>query len=168
MLELDPGLVIAGTGHRPDKIGAQEKGIRAEIRSRLNVYRPAAIISGMALGFDQWWADEAMQLGIKVVAAIPFFGQESRWPAPDQLRYHTLLTKCAVVEMLQTKRPTNHAQAAMWMYERNAWMVDKSHAVVACYNGDPDGGTCHCVRYARVRKKPLDVFDPYTLPVVLA
>ena len=44
--------------------------------------RPDAVISGMALGWDQAVARATADLGIPWVAAITFEGQESKWPLP--------------------------------------------------------------------------------------
>ena len=166
MMTLSPSAVLSGTGHRPNKIGAQEKQVRRAIRERLITYQPRAIVTGMAEGFDQWFCEEALALGVSTVAAVPFFGQESFWPYDAQKKYHALLARVQRVELLQKKRPQSHAQTAEWMQDRNVWMVDHSDGVLACYNGDPNGGTANCVRYAKVRRRPLDIFDPYALPPV--
>jgi uncharacterized phage-like protein YoqJ len=155
------GAVWFGTGHRPDKIGAQEAYVRQQIRARLYTHRPGKVISGMALGFDTWWADEALKMGVDVIAAVPFFGQEDRWPEKYKVEYRDLLKRIGKVYMLHMLRPSSSEEAAKWLQERNEWMVNNSHAGVGCSNGDAAGGTANCLRYARSRQIPVDVFDPY-------
>lgn len=162
-IQLPPQPVLAGTGHRPDKIGFQERYIREHIRTVLLHYCPSEVVSGMAVGFDQWWADEALSLGFRVHAAVPFLGQESRWPREVQTAYHALLRRVHVVTVVTRERPANDTQANNWLMDRNAFMVDRAHGVIACYNGDLDGGTCNAVRYAQIRRKLAYTFNPYDL-----
>lgn len=166
------GQVLAGTGHRPDKLGGYgpsplQAAVRLEIRRRLLYYRLSCgilgIYSGMALGFDTWWAEEAVELGVPVVAAVPFIGQEGRWPRKSQAAYRRLLQRCSSVVVLRNTPPRNDRQAREWMWERDHFMVDNAWGTVACYNGDLSGGTFHTVDYARKMKKPLDIFNPKDL-----
>lgn len=163
MLVIEPHSMLSGTGHRPDKIGAQESGIRAAIRVRLVQYAPnlAGVISGMALGFDTWLAEETLNLGLKLVCAVPFPGQESVWPRPElRENYRRILARAAIVHYCRNQRPRDRSQAASWLFERDEWMVKHSHAVLACYNGDPRGGTAHTFRYARTQRVPVDRIHP--------
>lgn len=165
----DSGLIIAGTGHRPDKIGGQEAQVRAEIRRLLVVYMPSRIITGMALGFDTWLCEEALSHkrevdpNLAITAAIPYIGQETRWPTDDRVQYTFLLGEVDTVYYVRMLSPPSREKAAEWLDERNHWMVDNAQAVLSCYNGDPSGGTSNCLRYAHMRKRPWHIFDPYKL-----
>lgn len=156
--------ILFGTGHRPSKIGAQQDWVRSQIRERLLRLKPSMILCGMAQGFDQWLALECIQLGIPFTAVVPFVGQDSRWPTSARLEYRRILQRAQGAIMLQTEPPKDDRQAAAWMQDRNVWMVDHAVGGIACYAGDPTGGTANCVRYARARNKPLDVIDPYGAP----
>ena len=162
-LHSKPGCIIAGTGHRPDKIGGQEEQVREAIRVRLGHYLPSLVISGMALGYDQWLAEEAQKLGFPVCAAIPFLGQEDRWPPDARRVYEEILSKCASRWYIHFSRPTSYAHAVQLLQERNEWMVDRANLILSCYNGDPSGGTANCIRYAQVRLKTIDNINPYEL-----
>ena len=92
-------LIIAGTGHRPQDLSfkfnekhAECLKIKQKIRDYLLSHKNEIdyIISGMALGYDQWLAEIAMELNIKVHAYIPFTGQETTWPKQSQQRYKNL------------------------------------------------------------------------------
>lgn len=160
--------ILAGTGHRPDKIAYQEPQIRIEIRAILDFYKPVHVISGMALGFDTWLADEAINMKIPLWAAVPFPLQDSRWLHHDRQIYRRLLAQATNVYIVHNARPVDGKQAAAWMHDRNAYMVDACDGLIACYNGDASGGTAHCYRYAKIRHKPIDEFNPYDLPRVLS
>lgn len=141
--------VLAFTGHRPDKLG----GYSPWVFSRLvglaeNVLREneaAIAISGFALGWDQAAAQAAVNLRVPLLAAIPFVGQERRWPLPSQVAYRELLARATWVEVIS---PNGFSKAAM--QKRNEWMVDNGSRLAALWDGSP-GGTNNCVRYAAGR-----------------
>ena len=111
----------------------------------------------MALGWDTVWAEALIELEVPFLAAIPFEGQESRWPQESQKKYHDLLKKADRVEIIS---PGGYA--AWKMHVRNEWMVDNCDRVVALWDGGDDGGTAACVRYATKRKVPVDnLWDMY-------
>jgi uncharacterized phage-like protein YoqJ len=99
------------------------------------------LITGMALGIDQLAAQAALSLGIKFTAAIPFRGQERRWPKATQEEYAELLSFAHKVIVVSDK-PSIQA-----FHTRNIWMVDHADLVWAWYDGSA-GGTRHCVEYA--------------------
>ena len=77
---------LAFTGHRPARFGLDYSPESNRILTRFAATKLAArtdaslVISGMALGFDQAVAHVAVVLGIRFVAAVPFPGQQGRWP----------------------------------------------------------------------------------------
>lgn len=78
-------MVIAVTGHRPNKLGneySMNGPISTKIYNRLceivDEYKPDRMISGMAIGVDMIWANVAIRKNIPFIAAIPFIGQESK------------------------------------------------------------------------------------------
>lgn len=151
-------MIIAATGHRPDKVGGY--GPAADQRRRDLAYnwfaanRPARVISGMALGWDTAVAEAAYNLGIPFVAAVPFEGQESRWPDLSQRTFRALLAVAAEVVIVS---PGGYSVGAM--HARNHWMVDHADKVLALWDGS-DGGTAGCVRYAdRVRRSVVNLWD---------
>ena len=138
--------MIAGTGHRPDKLGGYQNTERLDhfAYHLLYQWRPDRVISGMALGWDQALALAAVQLDIPLVAAIPCPGQESKWPEVSQRRYQAILARAA------EKVVISQAYSAKAMMDRNRWMVDQlgpQDCLVALWNGTP-GGTKNCYDYA--------------------
>jgi uncharacterized phage-like protein YoqJ len=156
-------MIIAFTGHRPDKLGGYKLPnptyikVCREIDSLLRELRPDNIITGMALGIDQWAASVAHKLGIPFVAAIPFEGQEKAWPLKSQRTYR-LLRRLAVEEVIVCEG--EYAPAKMRL--RNRWMVDNCDALIAVWNGS-SGGTGNCVQYANSVNKKIYRIDPTIL-----
>lgn len=144
--------VIALTGHRPDKLGGYghdaAKRVDAVARFVLSALAPDKVISGMALGWDQAGARAAVDLGVPLVVAVPFAGQESRWPDASRAEYARLLS------LAQEIRIISSGPYASWkMQRRNEWMVDNCNLLVALWDGTT-GGTRNCVEYARSTRRP--------------
>jgi uncharacterized phage-like protein YoqJ len=146
-------MVVAGTGHRPNKLGgygvkAQRRVVRTAIFS-LEHLKPERVISGMAIGWDQALARAAVELDIPFVAAVPFESQDSMWPEQSRLAYRELLTLATEVVVVS---PGSYSANAM--QRRNIWMVDHCTDVLALWNGT-SGGTANCIAYARHVKRPI-------------
>lgn len=147
-------MLIAATGHRPNKLGGYGAKVYRDLVHLAEAYitlaKPSGIISGMALGWDQAWADAGINKGVPVHAAVPFVGQESRWPKESQDNFNRILKQCASVTIV-----CEGAYSAQKMQTRNEWMVDKADRVCALWDGT-SGGTGNCVRYVKSIDKPLD------------
>ncbi len=143
-------MIFAATGHRPNKLGgySPEASERRQALARwfLGHTRPAKVISGMALGWDTDWALAALSLDIPVIAAIPFFGQESAWPLASRVQFETITSLCEEIVIV-----CEGSYAPWKMQKRNQWMVDHATHVVALWDGS-EGGTANCIRYAADRK----------------
>ncbi len=78
------GLVIAGTGHRLNRLGGYGQEVYDQLFviafNMLAELKADTVISGMALGWDQAIADAASIHCMKLIAAVPFEGQEQAWP----------------------------------------------------------------------------------------
>lgn len=148
-------MIIAATGHRPDKLGGYSEAVFQKCvftaKTYLQVVLPKGAIVGMALGWDQAVAQACIDLGIPFTAAIPFEGQHDLWPVESQRRYLRLLACAEHVEIV-TKRYAMPVPKAM--QKRNEWMVDRCQSVLALWDGS-FGGTHNCIRYAEKRKKPV-------------
>ena len=154
---------IAVTGHRPNKLGGDYTGegtmaqkVRKWLRRQLEIRNPIQAVTGMALGVDQWFAEEALRLDIEVYAAIPCDGQERSWPTPSQDRYYLLLKHPKVSGSIINPGP----YAAWKMQARNEYMVDNSDLILAVWGGS-GGGTANCVTYANKCGKPVVRLDPF-------
>lgn len=156
------GIKVAFTGHRPDKLGGYDGSplqdrIRIVLKSLLAPLQPDVVISGMALGVDTIAADVAIELGIPLIAAVPFEGQEGMWPVHSQQKYKNLLAKAS--EIVYCSEP---GYAKWKMYHRNKWMVDHCTVLIAVWDGS-EGGTKNCVDYAKKIGRSLLTIDPRTV-----
>jgi uncharacterized phage-like protein YoqJ len=156
-------MIIAITGHRPDKLGNEWDGngtisqkISDKLQELIEEHKPTLMISGMALGVDTIWAKLAIKNGIPLTAAVPFQGQESKWPNRAQVEYLKLIYYAQVEVICQG------FYAAWKMQKRNEWMVDRCDLLIAVWDGSK-GGTGNCVEYARKVNKKIIVIDPREL-----
>jgi uncharacterized phage-like protein YoqJ len=173
------GFAVAFTGHRPPRLGGYGAGENSPIARNVRIVldhavdqiiirypRGVAFLSGMAQGVDTWAAEtviaqrDAGARHARLVAAIPFAGQERVWPQAAQERYRNILARADEVAVLRhpTSIPTP-AQVAGWLHARNRWMIDRADLLVAVFDGSP-GGTAEAVRYARDRGVPVARIDP--------
>jgi len=147
-------MILAATGHRPDKLGGYTPEAAMRLRALalacMYEHRPTWVISGMAQGWDWAVAIAAVEMRIPFTAAIPFWGQESRWPEKTQRNYVRLLGMAKSVHVEST------TDLNEWFaYQgRNVWMVDKCDLLLALWDGSK-GGTANCVRYAREVDRPI-------------
>lgn len=112
------------------------------------------VISGMALGVDQWAAEICVELGIPFTAAVPCDGHGSNWPLESQANYCDLLAKAARVHVVSPG-----PYAAWKLQRRNEWMVDNCELLVAVWDGSR-GGTANCVKYAQQVGRQIWCLDP--------
>lgn len=141
-------MIISFTGHRPDKLGGWDPlhpvvdSVKKAIRDFLIANWPKHIISGMALGVDQWAAQIAVDLGIPFIAALPCDNPETPWPLPSQQRYRELVAKARQIVVVSP------GPFKPWkMDRRNEWMVDNCDRLAAVHDGSL-GGTYNCIAYA--------------------
>lgn len=168
------------TGYRPHRFAFSPDGLRPEqvqaalgqqIR-RLYDEGIRTFISGMSTGVDLWAAAEVVALcqtcpDIRLVAAVPFAGQESRWPMVQQKEYRRLLECCQQVEYLFDEK-TAAADPSACYRQRNRWMVDRAGVVLAVCEvdvADSRTGTAATVRYARKQQRRILYIHPQSLAV---
>ena len=151
------GITLGVTGHRPPALGgysdhAFELLVAVAIEHLVRIV-PEQVITGMAQGWDQAVAEACVRRHIPFIAAVPFQGQESQWPAASQGKYHGLLFHAQQV-VYTTEKP---GYAPWKMGVRNKWIVDHSHQILACWDGVEDmrSGTFQMVRLVRQQNKPL-------------
>lgn len=168
------------TGYRPHRFAFSPDGLRPEqvqtalgeqIR-RLYDEGVRTFISGMSAGVDLWAAAEVIALQqdhpeVQLIGAVPFRGQESRWPMPLQKEYRRVLEQCQQVEILFDEKEAESDPSACYR-QRNRWMVDRAEVVLAVCEIDlPDSrtGTASTVRYARQKQRRIVYIHPQTLAI---
>ena len=172
-------MIIAFTGHRPDKLWGYNNPaayLRLEnflfsICEYLAIqYGAVAFISGMAIGVDMCAAKACLRLRdkyphIKVIAAVPFTGQEKKWPSNTQSEYIGILKKVDKVVIVDQQVPYQVPGQKVGVYHpakmdmRNRFMVDYCDLLIGIYKGG-GGGTKNCLDYAAKVKRKVVVYDP--------
>lgn len=146
-------IIVAGTGHRPDKVGGYTSEVAFKLYNTAFDWVEAHketighIISGGALGWDQALAGVAREQEIPYTMALPFPGFEDRWPMASKHYLHGLMATADKVVYVKD------APYAGWkMQARNEYMVDNSDLILALWNGT-EGGTANCIHYAEKKRK---------------
>lgn len=160
-------MIIGCTGHRPDKLPNKQIGymlpnpvyikICQETEKLLLELKPEKCISGMALGYDQYFANICIKLKIPFIAAIPFEGQEMAWPEKSRKIYHKLLSSASEKIIV-----SSGGYAKEKMQIRNEWIVNNCNKLLACWDGS-NGGTSNCVKYAQSINKDILFINPKKL-----
>lgn len=172
VLPLSPNMVLGITGHRPNKLGGyndatnRSTAIKAILRTIYAQSNPSCVVSGMALGVDQWAAEVALDRGINILALIPCAGQDAMWPEESKKKYAELLDRImqahGSVEYVSTQ---SYKPELQQMQKRNQAIVDCSTHIFAVWDRSW-GGTGSCVRLAKKAAKPITILHPTTMRLV--
>lgn len=158
---------VAITGHRPDSLDGDFtltsplwQWVRQTLPQVWAELGTATVIQGMAVGVDQLAGFLALEAELRVHAAIPFAGQDARWPELARRRWRWLDAR------VHERTVVSDGGYAAWkLHARNEFMVDRADVLVAVWNGKRSGGTGGCVAYAERRGVPIVVCDPVTRTV---
>ncbi len=156
------------TGHRPHKLGGYNEytnlcwPLQDKMESFFVEKNPSRIISGMALGTDQWAVATALRLGIEVTALIPCKNQEQLWPTSAQIEYWRLLKDIAASRGGEVRYVSDKPYDKWCMHNRNREIVENSSEMLAVWDGTR-GGTRDCVRLAKSEGLAITILHPQTL-----
>ena len=153
------------SGHRPSKLGGYDDNdplnrwvigqLRSEILSVVDLVQGQVLgITGMALGVDTWGAEIFKDLEIPYICALPFKGQQSKWPRASQDRWAQALDHAEGIIIV-----SEGGYSGFKMQKRNEWMVDNGDEGIVVWDGTP-GGTANCVNYARRNHKNYRQINP--------
>lgn len=147
---------VGVTGHRPERI-AEPDMIKAKLSESLNYLKPDLLYQGMAAGVDLWSAKEAWKLGIPYICVRPWAGHKPR--IQDTVEYAKVIKHSAGVFDVSAFQE----YTGPWLYaKRNEWIVHASDVMIAVWDGQPNGGTYNCVKYAWSCAIPVWRIDPET------
>ena len=163
---------VAFTGYRPNKMPFKEdkynkqyirfRELQFKVISRLTERGYTHFISGVAIGFDTWAAEDVLELQskekISLECAIPCPYQEQKWSFADKKRYTKILREASKTTLVCRI----HSDDCYFL--RNKYMVDNADVIVCAYDGRP-GGTAHTVSYALNQNKIVIQINPTTLQV---
>lgn len=156
------------SGHRPDKLpwGMDEEDPRC-LTMKQSMARTLKwlyyrgfrhFISGMAMGCDLYFVEEALALrrqypDLTVEGAVPCPTQSHRWPEHLRHRWRQALDACDLETMVQ-----QHYDRYC-MLRRDRYMVDRSAAILAVFSGTA-GGTQYTLNYAMNKRLEIGLMDP--------
>ena len=152
-------MIVSLTGHRC--IGSYTipnptyTHVYSELTKLLNELKPVKLLSGMALGFDTLGIKVAIELGIPFDAVVPFQGQEKRWYPKDQELYHQLLKQASNVVVVSEGGYDYYK-----LHLRNQYLVEHCDKLISCWDGRKEGGTFHCLKYAKKVKREVINISP--------
>ncbi|MET9051707.1 hypothetical protein ACMZ5F_21615 [Streptomyces rhizosphaericola] len=147
---------IGITGHRTIPVRARSH-VLAGLRSALAGLDGATeVLSSLAVGADQLFADLALARGAKLTAVIPSGDYEACFDtAADLARYRLLKSRAAQEIRLDFPHSTDEAY-----YAAGAYIADHCDLLLAVWDGHPArglGGTGDIVDYARALGRPVTV-----------
>ena len=167
---------VCFTGYRPEKLPFGESaddGLYLRFRETLyKVIKRLAergytdFISGVAMGFDTWSAEDVLSMKesfpeITLECAVPFPGQAAKWNMEDKIRRERIIENSDRVTI------TSPTYSKSCFFTRNRYMVDRSSVVVCCFDGK-SGGTAYTVEYAKKKGKTVIQINPSTLVVSIS
>ena len=119
-------------------------------------------ISGMALGVDMMFAEEALAKGFPLVAAVPDPNQPSTWPWAERKRWEAILENPLTTQVSTWLEPDAPDQYKARLFWRNAWMVRNSDRALVVWDGREHGGTWDVLRTCRRQQHPYLIIDART------
>ena len=121
-------------------------------------------LCGMAVGFDMLAAKVVLALrlrypALRLVAVVPFEGQEVAFSEQEQETYRHIL---AAVDHTFIIEPQGYTPQSY--HQRNNFLVEFSSKIVAYHNGNPRSGTSSTLRKAANKKRA--VANIYNCPII--
>lgn len=135
-------MIMAVTGHRPQRLKGQQKLIKKWAIEQLTYFHPSVIYNGMAQGADQIIAIAAKELGIPIICCYPF---------PKQY-FHPI--EQWIMENNQTIFISPYYSQESY-YIRDCYMVDHSDILLCIWDGVGGGGTFLTRNYAIKKNKKI-------------
>ena len=121
-------LVVGGDRSRSGPIGEI-------LAAKATMHADLVVLSGMDLGAAQSGAEAAVELGLPLVAVLPFPDPDARWPADVRARYRRLLDAAADRIVLQKTTPDSKPKLAGAFARRDAWLARYAHEAVLVWDG---------------------------------
>ena len=152
---------VAVTGHRNLRDEETRIFVPREVRRLLERFKREQAnleaLSALAEGADTIFARTALDLGIPLVAVIPFARYEEDFSASALETFRELLGRASRVIRLRHRQRSNEAYLAA-----GKWLVDHADALLAVWDGRPaagKGGTGDVVEYALAHGLPVVHID---------
>ena len=166
--------VCAFTGHRPNKLpwrydetDSRCVALKSVLMEQIGLLVGAGytqFLSGMAEATDTWSALSVLSLReknpvIKLHCILPCTAQAEKWSVSSRDLYRSILEQADSVVYVSRDY---HKDC---MLERNRFMVEKAHLLLAVYNGQPHSGTAAAVRHAQRLGCDIIIINPISLQI---
>lgn len=142
---------IMVTGHRPQKLGGfkvnpTQTFVKEQLERVIKKLDNGSVelVTGMALGVDQWFCEIGLGLGLKVHAYLPCKGQSKKWDKNAQEKHKELTLQC---DWRLISKDTY--QGPHQLLNRNTAMVSDSNIAIIVWDGKENGGTWDAVQKIR-------------------
>ena len=174
--------VCAFTGPRPEKCNFSDDDLDDRFKTLQEVIRKQIIdlyyegyeffLTGMSRGVDMWCAEVVLYLqdklpSLKLIAVIPFQGQEELWSNDYKREYYHILDNCyKVINITPTIKSSTYLNQCY--LNRNRFMVDKSQVLLAVYSdktADVRSGTRATVNFARRLNRRIIYIHPLSFEI---
>ena len=154
-----PATRVGITGHRAIPAAA-DRLVRAGLVAALTAVgnptrEPLEVLSSLAVGADQMFAEVALAQGARLTAVLPSADYERTFAANELPFFQQLLDRAHCRVVLDHAKVCDEAY-----YEAGTYIADHSDLVLAVWDGRPargHGGTAEIVDYARRRGTPVSV-----------
>lgn len=135
-------MLLAVTGHRPQRLKGQEKLIKEWAKKQLIRLQPLVVYDGMAQGADQIIAIAAKELGIPIICCYPF----------PKKNYHPIERQIINNNQIIFTSSKYSKQAYVI---RDKFMVDHCDILLCVWDGIGIGGTFLTRNYAIQKNKEI-------------
>lgn len=144
---LPAGRLVLVAGHRPTELGGYDPnpladGVRTRLAEALSalveVDGPLTVVSGLRLGAELLGAEAAIELGLPLVAVLPYPDPDKPWPAASRAHFADLLDKAVATVTLDDRQPATKALAGAALGRRDAWLAKQVDSAVVVWDRDDD------------------------------
>lgn len=153
-------MIIAGTGHRPkycpcgyDESHPWLENLRKVLKEKILEKSPDGIITGMAIGFDTWLAEAAIETGTYLSCYVPFEDQGKTWPPKAYKKYLEILDRADCILYVSQEYSRD------CFLKRDRAMVEDADEIFCLLNSSlKQSGTYYTVNYAKQKGKLITNF----------
>jgi uncharacterized phage-like protein YoqJ len=140
---LPAGRLVLVAGHRPGELGGYgDNPVAASVRARLGealtamveVDGPLTVVSGLRLGAEQLGAEAALDVGLPLVAVLPYPEADKPWPPASRRRFAELVAAADVAITLEQKAPASKQLAGAALGRRDAWLARQVDAALVVWD----------------------------------
>src|SRR3546814_14076877 len=94
---------------------------------------PLTVVSGLRLGAEQLGAEAALELGLPLVAVLPYPEADKPWPRESRERFAELVEAADVTITLEKKVPASKQLAGAALGRRDAWLARQVDSAVVVW-----------------------------------